>query len=226
MTRAQWYRVHRWIAVTAGVFLLSQIISGIVMELPLAPVQRRNVRPDYASASISPAQAVAAAGGAAADPVLARLAGRLVYQVGMGQGMRMVDAHSGAILPVTSALAEEIVRTEYAPAGARLETARVDRHEKSYRGTLPAYRVEAAGIGVRYYVSTRDGGVFEDTDMRRVRAFIGSVHTLHVVPFIGDHPKARKLALGGAGVLALGAVGSGYWIAWIRRRKERAESHA
>jgi hypothetical protein len=215
--------VHRWIAVTAGVFLLSQIISGIVMILPGIREEHRNVRADYSSATVSPAQAVTAAGEAVADPALIKIAGRLIYQIKTRRGMRLVDAHSGEIFSVTPELAERIVRSEYETVGGPLQQERIDQYGGRYRrGPLPVYLIRAMESGNRYYVSAQDGSVIRDTNVGRVRAIIGGLHTFDIVPGIGSNAKLRKLALAGAATFGFSAVATGYCVAWLRRRKEQA----
>jgi hypothetical protein len=223
MNRLKLHRLHKWIAVSAGVFFTSWLVSGIVLILPGGGAGRRAPRPDYASAVVSPAQAAAAAGVPVADLTLIRVAGRLVYRMETRQGVRMVDAQSGALFAITLETAEQMVRGDYPDLGAVVANERLDRHDWTYRmGPLPVYRLRAGDSGAMYFVYPRDGVVRKVTMSGRVRAVIGSMHTFDIVPGIGGNPRVQKVALAGAASLGLGAVVTGYWIALSRRRKVRA----
>src|SRR5262249_53195330 len=140
MTRRQLHRLHKWIAVSAGIFFLSWMISGIVMILPGGKLGRTMVRPLYESATVSPAQIASIVGDSIADMTLIRIAGRVVYQVQTPRGPRLIDAHSGTPFPITSDVAEQIVRSEYVRDGAVLEKSLLERHNWTYQmGPLPVY---------------------------------------------------------------------------------------
>ena len=63
MSKRKIYKVHKWVAVTVGVFFLMWLISGIVMILPnrvYRPVPGRKLAPvDYRDVTVSPAEALA-----------------------------------------------------------------------------------------------------------------------------------------------------------------------
>jgi hypothetical protein len=225
MNRVQFYRLHKWTAISAGAFFLSWMISGIVMIWPGRASERRLLKPDYRTAVVSPAQAAARAGGGAGEMALLRIGEQLVYQFKTGSGIRLVNAHSGELFPITAGVAEHVVRSEYLPASKALRTERLDRHDWEYRsGPLPVYRIRAAGSGKRYYVSAQDGAVRIITNAGRVRSAIMGMHTFAVVPLIGGETRLRKVALFGAALIGLGAAVTGYLIAfprgWKRRKNE------
>jgi len=222
MSRVQLYRLHKWVAISAGAFFLSWMISGIVMIWPGGPSERRTARPDYRTAMVSPAQAAAKAGDGAGEMSLARVGEKLVYQVKTSRGIRLVDAHTGELFPITAAVAEYVVRSEYLPSAGTLRTETLDRHNWEYRwGPLPVYRIRAAESGKRYYVSAQDGTVRTVTSAGRFRELIEGLHTFSVVPVIGGQVRLRKAALFGAALIGLGAAITGYLIAFPRGGKPR-----
>jgi hypothetical protein len=220
MSRIQLNRLHRWVAISAGAFFLSWMISGMVMIWPGKGSERRVSKPDYRTAVVSPAQAAAKVGDGAGEMSLGRVGERLVYQFKTSRGIRLVDAHSGELFPITAAVAEHVVRSEYLPVAGALRTERLDRHDWEYRsGPLPVYRIRAGESGKRYYVSAQDGAVRTITTAGRVRGMIMGLHTFTAVPVIGEDVRLRKAALFGAALIGLGAAVTGYLIALPRGTK-------
>lgn len=223
MTRAQLYRAHRWVAVVAGVFFFSWVVSGIARILPGAGGERRISRPDFGSAKVSPAQVAAAIGEPIVDMTLIGVAGNPVYRIQTRKGIRMVDAGSGEPFAITLETAEQIVRKAYPRAGTALTKERLTSHDTTYlAGPLPVYRVRAGGAGPFYFVSPEDGSTRKVTSTERVRVLVASMHTFDPLPGIGGNPRIQKLAVAGAASLGLGAAVTGYLIALSRRRKVRA----
>src|SRR3954454_2773419 len=133
MSRKTHYRLHKWIAIFAGVFLLSWIVSGVVMILPNGASGRRTpMAHGYRHAVISPAQVAAVMQEPPLEMTLGRVGDRIVYRVQTRHGFRLVDAQSGHAVEMTPQLAETVVRSEY-PIGARPVTIeRVDSHGRGY----------------------------------------------------------------------------------------------
>jgi hypothetical protein len=218
MTRRIYYRLHKWIAVGAGVFLCSWIVSGIVMILPDSAGGRpRPAAPEYRHAVLSPAQVAAAVGERPLEMALEPIGERIVYRVRTGRGSHLLDAASGRPFEITPSLAESIVRNQYAGGSAAMRVERLDAHRHGYGGPLPAYRLTVERSSTAYFVSLADGSVHRLTPVGRVRSAVESLHTFAVVPWLRGDSKARRVALFGAALTALAAALTGYFLALPKR---------
>ena len=226
MSRAASYRLHKWIAVSAGVFFLSWIASGIVMILPTGGPDRRPLAPpDYESAVVSPARAIAAMADRPVDITLKRIGHLLVYQMQTRRGMRLVDARSGDPVSITPEIAERVVRSEYLVEAGALKVERLDSYGSGYRaGPLPVYRITPAGSASRYFVSLQDGSVRKLTPARRIRSAIESLHTFAAIPWLRGNARLQRVVLFGAAMIAMSAALTGYFIALPKRRGAREPS--
>lgn len=224
-----WRRIHKWISVVAGVFLLIWIVTGIFISLPPAggPQSRRaNPVPDYSLATLSPAEAAttaasfAAAGAAVNDIELVRLAGRAVYQVMLaGVGPVLIDAVTGERITVDADEALRIATTAYTGDGTPSTPERVEEHSLRYMlGGLPAWRIAFDDRhGTEVHVVMRNGATTWSGSRHRFRMLMAAGHDWWPLGVIGG-PKWRSLALVLSALLALAAALTGYWLA-VRRVK-------
>ena len=218
MSRKSYYRLHKWIAICAGVFLLSWIVSGIVMILPNVASGRRPAAPlDYREAVISPAQAAAALDQPAVAMTLERMGDLIVYRIQARRGFHLVDARSGRRIVITPKMAETLVRSEYPVSAREMAVERLDRRRGGYGGTLPAYRLTDATSASQYFVAIQDGSVHKVTRPSRARSAIASLHTFSFFNWFEENPKVRRIALFGAALGALAAALTGYFLALPKR---------
>ncbi len=191
------YKVHKWIAVSIGVFFLMWLISGIVMILPpLSPGPLREQKLealDFRKITVSPSQAVASIEkvletSAEVNRVnLRRVQDAVVYDVILKNGgSHLVDAISNQVFAITPERAERIVRSAFPTQAHVLQIERVSRHSYVYqRGPLPAYRVVFDNDqSTAYYVSTHDGTVRRSDRWSRIRGAIESLHTFEPLKLI------------------------------------------
>ena len=221
------YKIHKWIAVTAGIFLLTWLISGIAMILPPAASESNEVVrvADYGSATVSPAQAIAilTKSGDQAPRVtrvqLRRIYDRIVYDIVMeAGGYHLVDAQSGSPFTISPALANELIRWKYRLDDDPSTIKRIDGHDGNYPwGTLPAYRIiYDKNPGVTYHVSIRDGTVQRSDWWQRLKNTLSSLHTFQPVKLFTTRDAARKGLLLLVGIIGIATALTGYYLA-IRR---------
>ncbi len=211
--KSQSRKYHRWIGWVAGVVMAVWVISGVVLMLPgLDPFVPRSEaeRPRVSSVTLSPAQAIAAAGATPdANLAIKPLGGVMVYQVFLGSGRSaLIDGVTGAVVTITAAKAESLA---FGPAGATGRPATlIEKHGGDYvDGTLPVWRFDAGPQGEPLFVSTRDGGVQRTSRGMRVRRYIASWHTFEPIRrIVGERP--NEWLLMGLSALAIAMVVTGY----------------
>ncbi len=224
------YAVHKWLAVTVGLFFLVWLVSGIVMILPpifsAPPLKRSPEALDWRESTMSPAQAVASLETAGPEPpqvttvTLRRIVDTPVYEVAVaGHGTRMINARSGERFTIEAPDAEGIIRSHF--PSASMSTELVTSHSIAYTwGPLPAYRIVLEGDpGTAYYVSADDGEVRRSDRWSRVRAAISSLHTFEPVKLIVRGERVRKGLLFLLSAVGIAAALSGYYLALPRRKR-------
>ena len=230
MSRGTMYKVHKWMAVTVGAFILVWLISGIVMILPPpfpAPARQRTPPLDFQEITVSPAEAVGNLGKVLkASPQvisvsLRRIADAVVYEVTVKPGgSHLIDARSGQVFMITPEVAEQIARDGFPSPARVLQIERVDRHSFAYPwGPLPAYRIvfddDRATVS---YISTSDGTVRRSDRWSRIRGAITSLHAFEPLKLITKRDAVRKGLLVLLSVVGVGVAGTGYYLALPRRR--------
>jgi len=235
--RFGWRRIHKWIGVAGGTFLLVWIISGIVISIPgggATALSRRAVTIDYGSLTVSPADAIASLAPRGVTPESVRvirltsLGSRTVYLVqDRGQGPTLVDAITGEIVTIDADEALRVATELYEGPGAPDAPELLERHDLRYfNGELPVYRVGFGDShGTELTVAVRSGTVFWRDGRSRFRSYMGAFHDLWPIrPLLGTKPYIA--AMFGGGLLALFTTLTGYWLAfrrggwrWKRRRR-------
>ena len=228
MTLRSLHRIHRWIAIVTGVFIVGWILTGVVRILPRpVPWMRPPTVLDVARVGVTPAEAARALAGTAAVPAitslrLSQLGNVLAYEiVFFGQRPQFVDARTGRPVTIDAALARSIATTR-APAGARVvQMDLLSRRREDLLhawGSLPAHRVIFDDRwSTVVYVGAEDGTVFSTTRWARVMDTIGAFHTFDPLDFLLRDPAARKVVLIAVALVTLGTALTGYAIvAWRR----------
>lgn len=218
-------RVHKWMSIAVGGFLLLWVVSGLVMITPGAEELGPPPSLDYGAMQIAPAAAVQAIAGNDTGSVagirLQRLRDRLVYVVALrGKPPGLVDAGTGAVVVITPELAADLARDRLPAGTAVLRVERIERGGFGYNGPLPAYRVDLAdGRGTRAYVSAETGEVQRNARYNRVRGMFAALHVFAPLQLVPGGERSRKLALWGTGVVAIAVGLTGYWMALPRRKR-------
>lgn len=226
-----WRRIHKWIAIGAGVFLLVWLITGIWIILPppnRPALHTANPVTEYATATLSPAEAAEIARGVAANAStraigLARLGSRPIYRVpapGRG-GPILIDAADGTVVTIDEAEARRIATEFYGGDGAlagpgeRVEA----RGASTLYAPIPAYRfVFDDAYRTQAYVGIADGSVYWVDRRIAVRRWAGSIHGFGpIADFVSN--KLRLLLVGVGFLIAMGATLTGYWLALRRKRR-------
>ena len=227
-----WRRIHKWLAVTAGVVLTVWIVSGVIIAIPGGGATRfRQLQPsiDASAITVAPADAAATleARGARADQIrgisLRFLGSRPIYQVQVaGEGPSLVDARSGDIVRIDEAEALRIVRDHYGGSGSASEPEIVTGYSFRYFvGALPAYRITFSDeFDTEAYVAQRDGTITWWDGRARTRRLMAAAHDWWPIGTVSS-PRIRLLLLTAAGAISLAATLTGYWLA-LRRRRRRA----
>jgi len=225
------YRIHKWIAVTAGSFLLLWLITGIVMVAPLdflhVPFRQRQASPiSIQEVGIAPAEAVSRLSSLLNNSIevtsvtLQTIADSIVYQIRLANGeTHLIKAKSGQTFTITAEIAEQIAR-DYVPSQTRvLEIETVTEYSYAYQyGPLPAFRIVFENSSpTAYYVSTRDGRVSRSDRWNRV---LGAIESLHVFRPLKLFIRSDSIRMGLLILLSLvgvAATATGYYLAVPRR---------
>lgn len=225
------YRVHKWLAVGAGLFLITWLISGIVMILPNRLFQ---TEPQYATREISygkvvvsPAQALA--GLELSDRQtqdvrwigLRQIGEAILYEISFHQHEPiLVDAVSGHRFTLTKEAAEGLIRERYPTQAATSEIQLQTEHSLAYAwGALPAYRfVFDDRPSIYYYAAIHSGDVQQSTPLSRARTAISSLHTFEPLRLIFEQDRYRKGFLLLFGLVGIGVAVTGYYMAIVSTR--------
>lgn len=224
-------KVHKWIFIYMGIFMLSWTVSGIMLSIPTHWLDV-GARPDsqvadYSIAAVSPAQAAATAtadgGGATrvSSLHLQMIQGNLLYVIKLESGdLSLIDATSGEKFLFTPELAEAIVRERYAVESEVIENRVMNKHNLGYPwGPLPVSHLRFAGdlTHADFYVNHASGGVRSATLLTRARAVAGIIHSLEPIKFVSSE-RMHRMVLVFIGVVSLFGVLAGLYLVLPRRR--------
>ena len=225
-------KIHKWLGVSAGLFIAVWFISGILMVLPLgtlpALVQKRP-EINFEEFTLSPAQAIVALNQVTREPVqvtsvsFTRIRHTLAYKISARSGRSfLVDARSGEVLTITRQFAEQIARDDLSSEAPVLDVSLITSPGLPYgKGPLPVYRVVFDDSQRTIsFVSLNDGRVRRTDHWSRLRDTILHLHTLDTL--IIDQEGLRKALLVFLSLLGLAAIGAGYYLALPRRRYRKA----
>jgi len=224
------YKVHKWIAVTVGLVIFVWLVSGIVMVFPnrlYSPVRgRKPAAVDYRNVTVTPAKALATvAEDLGSYPKvksvsLKRIRDAVVYRITVeASGSHLIDARSGEVFTITPEIAEQIARDEFPVQARVLQIDLLTHNSYSYPwGPLPAYGIvfddDQATIS---HVSVSDGMVRRSTRWSRIQAAVASLHTFEPLKLITKRKAVRRGLLLLLSMVAIAAVGTGYYLALPRR---------
>lgn len=230
------YQVHKWVGVGIGLMLAMWIITGIMAAGGDAGPGRgrRGTGPDFARATLPPAQAVQAA--VAADsgivPVsqlaVERLGAKIVYRLtGAGGAVMLLDAGDGSRVKIDEAVAREVVLLDSPRATVGAATL-VERHDGLYpAGALPVWRIglgDDAGTVAHVTVAT---GVLSRIDRKgQLHRTVMGLHTFRSLRRFIPSARAVYYLVVAASIISLVSVVTGYylslpkeWRVWERRSR-------
>ncbi len=231
MSRRNLYKLHKWFALTVGVFLVTWLVSGIVMvlpelfETPTAPPPPAFL--DMQEVRVTPREAVARLQQDLGETprvlqmVLKRIVQTPVYQIAVVQrGSYLIDARSGQPFVITAETAVPIARAHAGTQAPVVENDYLTRRTFAYPwGPLPVYRIVFADHPkASYYVFTRNGTVQRSDPWSQFQNVIASLHTFHPLDLVTGWDGVRKGVLVVLGVIGIGAAATGYYLAIPRRR--------
>jgi peptidase YpeB-like protein len=192
-TASSIYKVHKWLAVVAGLFTVCWFVSGVLMTLPghwwtLSPGVVTDAAaeavlpgaPRFEDARVAAADAIATvrAHVPAAGPVTAvrlrRLPGHVAYEVvTANRGAYLVDAVSGELFAVDETLAHLIVARFRGRAPIALSP-------RGSKGQLqPGYRIAIGdGKGTVFYVDGATGQTISTDHLHRLERIVRGLHFL------------------------------------------------
>ena len=226
------YKLHKWIAVTAGSFLLLWLISGIVMVVPQnffhVPFRPQQTAPiDLQQVTLSPAEALSHLSKTLDDSPgvrsvrLRKIAHSVVYEINLARGESyLIEARSGQLLTITPASVEQIARY-YVPSQASvLEIEPITQHSYSYPwGPVPAFRIMFDNDNsTAYYVSARDGSILRSNRWSRILGAIESLHRFEPLKLVTRREGIRKGLLILLSLVGVAAAATGYYLALPNRR--------
>jgi hypothetical protein len=226
------YRIHRWLAVTAGAFLLVWLITGVIMLLPPLSRGPEAVRQAptiaFRDIKLSPAQAVAilerdlGASPNVNSVGLRRIQDLIVYEIRLRDGSsHLINAVSGRLFTITREMAERYVMQMYPKEGRPLKVVTVEQYSYTYQdGPLPVYRVVLdAKPSVDFFVSPVDGSVRRSDRVNRFRGTLERFHTFDPLKLIVKSERWLHGVMIVAGVIAIGAMVTGYFLAFALARR-------
>lgn len=220
----RWFllRTHKWVGIGIGIVLVMWLVTGLVMIQP----KTSGVRPpaiDYASVTISPAEAVAAARpdavvGSPQSLELRQLGPVVFYQVRFPRRPPvLIDGRTGESIEVTESLARSSVEAMLGRADVG-EPTLLRRHGSSYTfGPLPAYQFTMDDPqGTMVHVALANGQTRFSTRRARLIGAFGSWHTFRALQ------ASRRVEHGllmVTSLVGLFSVVTGYLIAFRRRSR-------
>lgn len=221
--------IHRWVALSASLFLSCWLVSGLVMIIPIDWLTRgksetKEGRPDsdrqFSEVSVSVPQALAAISSNSTSPAivreikLKRVGNTIAYEiVTTKQGVLLVDAFNGQVFKLSEQAAEKRARAFVDPSARLLRVSLQEQQDFFFHGGTPAFRFEFDDARrSRVHVSQADGRVHHSTRLSRLHRSVTSLHTLEpLLSFVGQR-RYRVAILFLGGLLAIAAVGSGLYL--------------
>jgi hypothetical protein len=209
-------KLHRWIFIFMGVFIVAWLVSGILMAMPpywFGPTNfYKNPAIDFRTAALSPADAIdrldmPGIGSSDIKRVeLRQVRDELLYSVKLADGnTHLVSARDGAPFSFSEGLVVDIIRTAFKVDSPVQEVTRMMEHDMTYPwGSLPAWRIRFAyNPSHAYLLEESSLKVFRSSHATRIRSAITSLHEFTPVNLITSDKWVRKGLLIGIGSISL-----------------------
>lgn len=230
-----WYKWHKWLSIFTGLALLMWLLTGMVMSWGrLFPdTVAVQAKPDFTTATLSPADAIAALDQALGQPQTVRsvalrmIVGQVAYDIQTGDGaFHLVNATTGNVFAITPELAQQIAQADF-PTAQVVDVERIDQNSRTYPfGPIPVYRVIFDDWRGTYdYVSiqpdpawdAKTGDVRHTTRWSRLGEILGAMHTFWVLKIVVNNGTVITSTLWLAALVTLLAALIGYYLALPRR---------
>lgn len=233
MNRTYWRRVHRWIFIFMGVFMLAWLVSGILMITPgrwfgdLAPQNPGHIV-DYSQITLSPADIISRLDANRVTPqeiravTLRKIFDRILYEVRIKGGQtQLFDAQTGQPFVFTPELAEVLARDAYPSTAAVRSIEKLEEYDRLYGwGSLPVYRLRFEDHpSTIITVVQANGRVMRLTPMMGIRRAITGLHEFIPLKLVTDNDNVRKGLLILTGMLTLFGTIAGIYLTLPARRK-------
>lgn len=225
-------KLHRWIFIYMGAFMLMWAITGIVIALPYywftGEIHDKQPSIDYNTYTLSPADAISRfrqhhGSGLNVNHVeLAQIDDSLYYHMRADGGIKgNIDARTGELFSVSAALAEKYARSKFGIDAPLLESAYLTEYSAIYpNGKLPIYRLTFEDNPDNYYyVSPDKGHVNRSTLTTRIRNGIVSLHGFDPVQSLTGSEKLKRGSLVLTGAITLVGTVIGVILIFPLRRK-------
>ncbi len=233
MIRKLMRKIHRWIFISMGIFMLVWVVSGIMISVPNHWLEHKakgkNHTIDFTAFSQSPADVILklkqdnGTGFDVKSLGFQKIGDTELYSVRVKKGDDLlVDAHTGELFKVTPDLAEKIVREGFNIETPVLENTSLKKHVISYAwGPLPVYRLKFEGDSSHiYYVNPMSGKVHESSLLTRTRMAAGFLHSFRPVEIVTGRESIQVGALVITGMISLiGLLTGVYLIFPLGKRK-------
>ena len=221
------YRIHKWLAVTAGVFFVIWLLSGIVMVLPRTSppnsIGGTRAQVNFASITMSPAEAISKLTNSSGHPPQVKRVGiikihnSVAYKIDTRTGnSHLINAQTGEIFHITQELAIQIARTHRSLPDSVTQVDYITHHTSVYPwGALPTYRFTFDDSNSTIaYVSPTNGDVRFSNTLSRIRTAITSLHEFIPLKLLIDSEVIRKGLLILVSLVGICAAASGYYLAF------------
>jgi hypothetical protein len=208
--------LHKWMALLLFLQVLVWIGSGLIISLMDAAIAAGNTsRGDPAPAAplagedLLAIDALALERGGLQSVHLSRIDGLPVYRLRYAQGVRLLDARTGAVVVVDREMAQRIAMQSYRDSGAIIRVERVDRPAELVSFEGPAWRVDFDdSLGTRAYVDASDGRLLGHRNDRS--ALLEFLLKLHFMDYDGgrdfNHPLIITVAFATLWLTVSGAL--------------------
>jgi hypothetical protein len=235
MNRILIRKTHRWIFIVVGIFMITQIMSGLLMIMPpewfgSGSAWHKNLPADYHRAVLSPSDAVAKLTADTGLPVeikqikLRQINEHLLYSIVHGDNSKkLIDAATGEYFDFTPELAESMIRNQFSIETPLTVIELLTEHSSVYPwGNLPAYRMTFDDSSSEsYFVVQDDLKLYRSSPVTRAHAAITSLHEFIPLKLITHDSRVRLGLLGLIfGIALVGAIAGMLLI--LPRRKRQA----
>lgn len=221
------YKLHKWIGVIIGVFILVQCITGIIFFLPFPEVVT-NKEPDlsldyYRSMKISPSEAVEILNEDLGLPIqikniyLKQINESVVYEIStMSGNIHLIDSLTGKIIKITPEFARQIALDKFAGSSNILKIEKIDWKSPVYRIVFDDKWTSSL------FISALNGELVRKSNrIVKIRSFILRFHDMSILTTITKQGLYGKIILIISAFTSIVLIGTGYYLFIMFMRKKR-----
>jgi hypothetical protein len=232
MTPGKLRRIHRWIFIFMGIFIVSWLLSGLLMATPsgwFGPVAKHvNPAIDYNLVTMSPAEAIKrlteqdATATDIKNVSMLQINEDVLYSIRVANGdTRLINASNGELFIFTEQLALDIIRNSFKVDTPLEDIEHLTQHDRTYPwGELPAWRVRFEdNPSNAYYLAEPTLKVYRSSIATRIRAAITSLHEFTPVTIITSNRWVRTWLLIIVAAISLAGAVIGVWLTLPRRAR-------